>query len=230
MSQALVQTSAEINVSGGTSGNVTLNGVAAGDLLTAMCINLSNGTDTFSVSDGKNTWQSAVTGASGSGVPPQGVAQILYAQNVAAGNTTVTITATHSITFQAFIQEWSGSATSSVVAATDSHLESTAGTSHTASNSGISPGSPCICLACGTDQSGGSPTAGSGYTQLTSSQIYDLYEFQIFSSAPTNEHGAWTTSSGQKTISCIAAFKAASGSGASAPGAFIGGGMGSFIG
>jgi hypothetical protein len=225
MSQSLVQTGAEISVSGGTSGNVTLNGVAAGNLLTASCLNDSNATATFSASDNKsNAWASAVSQGDSA---VAGLAAILYAKNVAAGNTTVTITSSASISFKALIQEWSGSDTSAPLAAHDSDQVGS-GTNHQASASGVNPGAACICLVCACAQNTlGTCTAGSGYTAETSSSPFDFYEYQIFSSAPTNEQGKWTSANSPPTVSVIAAFRAAVAS--SGPGAFIGGGVGNFI-
>lgn len=226
MSQALVQTGAEISISGGTSGSVTLNGVGAGNLLTAQCLNDTNATATFTVSDNNgNSWTTDVSKGDG-GVA--GSAAIAHAANVHAGNTAVTVTASASIGFKARISEWSGSDTSSPLATTDNDVVTS--TTHDESASGISPGAACIVLVCACGISSlTSPTAGSGYTSQSSASVFDFYEYQIFGSTPTSEKGLWTTSSSIRTVGVMAAFKAAPAGGATA-GAFIGGGVGSLIG
>lgn len=200
---------------------MTLNGAAAGNLLTASCVNQTNATATFSVADGANTWANAISqGGVGKTV------QILYAKNVAGGDTVVAVTANASITFTALVEEWSGSDISSPLAAADSNTDSAASTSHLASAAGISPSAPCIALVAAGGQTGfGTKSAGAGYTLDTASQVVSLREYVIFASPPTAERGAFTSGNSVKAVAVIAAFKAAA-TAPSGPGQIIGGAVG----
>src|ERR1051326_3731560 len=87
--QSLVQTSAEIVVTGGSTGSATLSGVTAGNLLALVADNETDGVVFATPTDNNgNSW--AITVQTGS--TALGVSCIAHAQNVNGGNTTVTLT------------------------------------------------------------------------------------------------------------------------------------------
>lgn len=212
MSQTVVQTSAETVVSSGTSGTATLNGVTAGNLLVIVATQETDITAFNTPSDGTNTWAKDVEKATAA----QGVAMIASAQNVAGGNTTVTVSpSSGSKTFRFRLLEISGSVTSGVDV-TSSITEPSNVTSHvcSADASHINPTGPCIvfCSSAANATLGGT-TQGSGYTALSTSGNFTNWQYQIFSSAPTNEQGAWTSVNSHTTNGAIAAYKAAASAG-----------------
>lgn len=207
MAAALVQTGTAINISGGTSGNITLTSVAAGNLLVVYADDIDGASATFSVSDDKgNTWASAVFNDNGGYT-----SAILYCLNAAAGTTVVTITASTSTSFLGQAQEFSGGTWS---LDTTSFIDEGSTTSHvcSASSSVIDTTGEDVVICNSTTNDGGNfgtRTAGSGYTGLSSPTAQAFWQYQIFSTAQANERGAWTSANSKGTAACIAAFKLA---------------------
>jgi hypothetical protein len=208
--QSLVQTSAEVVVTAGNTGSVTLNGVTAGNLLALVADNESDGVSFATPTDNNgNTW--AITVQTGS--TALGVSCIAHAQNANGGNTTVTLTpSSGSKTYRFKVLEISGSVTSGNPDVTSSIQEAANTTSHVSSAdaSHINSSGPCFVICVGsTSNAPGTKTPGSGYTTIANTLAFGHWQYQIFSSAPTNEQGAWSSTNSVKNAGVIAAFKAA---------------------
>jgi hypothetical protein len=208
--QSLVQTSAEVVVTSGSSGSVTLNGVTAGNLLALVADNETDGIAFAAPTDNNgNTW--AITVQAGN--TACGVSCIAQAQNVNAGNTTVTLApSSGSKTYRFKVLEISGSVIAGSPDVTSSIIEGANTTSHVSSAdaSHINPSGPCFVLCVGsTSNTPGTKTPGNGYTAIANTLAFGHWQFQIFTSAPTNEQGAWSSTSSVKNAGVIAAFKAA---------------------
>ncbi len=213
MAQTVVQTSANISLIG-TNGSVLMPGVGAGNLLVVGIINDSDGTTNFTVSDDKgDIWTNVVS--AGHGSPVNGLVCISYANNVTGGNTTVTVTAGSSITFNFYVFEVSGSATASVVGASDSNFQISAAT-HEASASGISTSAGAFVLMVGVESTSATNTPETGWTALTGAHGYDIFEWIIETSPLSAEHGTWTTGTATVSVAAIAAFLTAAGGAGSA--------------
>lgn len=214
MAVALVQTSTEIAFASGTTGNVTVTGVGAGNLLVCVVASNSN-TPTVSVSDDKgNTWAEAVAlGSAGVGRR----ASIWYAKNTAAGDTVVTVTMSVSATaVNAFVYEVSGCDTTSPLDASSSLAETTTTTSHNCSADAtvIDTTAECfVCCASKGQGSFGTLTEGSGYTRTASASASSMFQRQIFGASTANERGAFTSGTSQPAVGAIAAFKVAAAAG-----------------
>jgi hypothetical protein len=205
MAIALVQTSTEITVSGGTGGSVTVSGVAAGNLLVCVLDSTAADDPLLTVSDDKsNSWLQAVTnGISGA------ISQINYVLSAAAGNTLVSVTADVTTDFVAKVQERSGGTwtlgnTSSIdESATTSHVcSATAGEIDTTGEAVIIANSVCE-QASGVF---GSLTVGSGYTQISASTSAVMWQYQHFTVSESNNRGAFTSGNSRSTAAVIAAF------------------------
>src|SRR5258708_8361340 len=165
MSQSLAKTSPEVVVTAGSSGSVTLNGVTAGNLLARVADNETDGVAFSAPTDNNgNTWAISVQG----GNSTCGVSCIAQAQNVSAGNTTVTLApSSGSKTYRFKVLEISGSVISGSPDVTSSIIEAANTTNHVSSAdaSHINPNSPCfvICL-CITSNTPAPKTPGSAYT------------------------------------------------------------------
>ncbi len=229
MALASVQISTEISVSAGTSGNVTVTGVTSGNLLVCYINMTSSTARTFTTSDDKgNTWTEAVRQAIGGTAR---VSEIEYANNVAAGDTVVTVTASGSCTFSAVIQEISGQATSSVLDTTSSIDEASTNSHVCSADATVIDTTVGTIVCCASTASGtfGTETAGAGYTAvLSAAQVGTFRQYQIFSGAVTNEQGAWTGTTARATAAVIAAFKVAD-AGATATVDVVGGGVGGYL-
>jgi hypothetical protein len=205
MAIALVQTSTEITVSGGTGGSVTVSGVASGNLLVCVLDSTAADDPLLTVSDDKsNSWLQAVTnGISGA------ISQINYVLSAAAGNTLVSVTADVTTDFVAKVQERSGGTwtlgnTSSIdESATTSHVcSATSGEIDTTGEAVIIANSVC-------EQSSGTfgaLTVGSGYTQISASTDAVMWQYQQFAVSESNNRGAFTSGNSRSTAAVIAAF------------------------
>src|SRR5437016_467125 len=146
MAQTLVQQSAEVVVTSGTTGSVTLTGVAAGNLLAILACNETDGTTFATPTDTNgNTWAIAVQ----DGTARLGEAMIAYAQNVHSGSTPVTVgPSSGSKTYHFKVLEISGSVTAGNPDVTSSIRESGTPTSHvcSADASHINPSGACFVL------------------------------------------------------------------------------------
>jgi hypothetical protein len=214
MPQSLIQTSAEVIVTAGNTGSVTLNGVTAGNLLALVADNETDGVTFSAPTDNNgNTWAIAVQG----GNSTCGVSCIAHAQNVNAGNATVTLApSSGSKTYRFKVLEISGSVTSGNPDVTSSIIEGANTTNHVSSAdaSHINPSGPCFVICVGsTSNTPGAKTPGSGYTTIANTLAFGHWQYQIFTSAPANEQGAWSSSNSVRNAGVIAAFKAAAATG-----------------
>ena len=136
-----------------------------------------------------NTW--AITVQTGN--LACGVSCIAQAQNVNAGNTTVTLSpSSGSKTYRFKVLEISGSVISGSPDVTSSIIEGANTTSHVsaADTSHINPSGPCFVICVGsTSNTPGTKTPGSGYTTIASTLAFGHWQYQIFTAAPTNEQG-----------------------------------------
>lgn len=204
MAAALVQTGTALNVGGGTSGTITLTGVAAGNLLVVYADDIDGLGATFSISDDQgNTWAQAVHNDNGGYT-----SSIHYCLNAAAGTTVITVTASTSTAFLAQAQEYSGG---TWTLDTTSSIDETSTTSHVCSASGsvIDTAGEDVVVCNSTTADGGNfgtRTAGSGYTGLSSPTAQCFWQYQIFSTAQANEQGPFTSANSKATAACIAAF------------------------
>jgi hypothetical protein len=209
MSQVIVQQSAEVTVSSGSTGNVTLNGVGAGNILTVQGTNETNANNFSTPTDNNgNTWAAPVQAGNNS----VGMSCLSLAQNANGGNTTVTLgLASGTATYRFRVIEWSGSLTTGQPDASDHQIEA-AGTTHHESSAGINPTGACVvlCAASLSNLTGGA-TAGGGYSSFGTASNYAFYQYQIYASAPSNEKGAWTSVNSIAIAGSIIAFKAAAG-------------------
>jgi hypothetical protein len=211
MAITIVQTSSEMIVSSGTSGTLTLNGVTSGNLLVTQLTQETDNQPFVTNTDGTNTW--AIDQQKNDST--RGSACLQSAQNVASGNTVVTVAPlTGSKTFHGRMHEVSGCVTTGVDAV--SGIEPDAGSSShvcSADASHINPSGACICFTSSAASSGlGTRTPGSGYTAVSTAGNFTFWQYQIFTSAPTNERGAWTGNA-VTTNGVIAAYVAAAGGG-----------------
>jgi len=201
MAIALVQTSAELLVSSGTTGSVTLNGVAAGNLLVALAGQETNAS-TLSFSDGVNTWSSAIN----RGTVSIGIAAAGYAKNVAGGNTTITVTCSGAATFRARVFEVSGTTTATPLQSVDSIVETVGTTSH-ATTDGIVSQSDCIIFCVAEFSNGpGVYTPGAGYTQVSSAGSFTRYQYGILVGAQTLRTVDFTSGNSQACAVVAMAF------------------------
>lgn len=216
----LLQTSSGLDVLGGTSGTISMTGVASGSLLYVVVADADANTVTFTVSDDLgNDWQRAV-GQSGSGA---GRSEIWYCLNAIAGDPTITVTASSSTVFVARAQEWDADGGTFTLATTSSINETVATTSHVCSaNSSVIDTSGAAVVVCAAGRDGtsvlGTRAPGSGYTDFngpTGTTDYDRahWQYQDFSGAVTNERGAYTADVSRTTVGCIAAFEYSGGGG-----------------
>lgn len=209
MAIALVQTGTEIDIVAGTSGTITLTGVTAGNLLTVVVDDVDGNAVSFTVSDDKgNAWLSAVSNDNGGYS-----SAILYCLSAIAGTTVITVTSSGTTDFVAQAQEWSGGVWS---LDTTSFIDEGSTTSHvcSASSSVIDTTGADLVLCNSTTNNGtsfGTRTAGSGYTDFSgpggaSDYSRAMWQWQVFSTAQTNERGAFTSANSKATAACIAAF------------------------
>lgn len=206
MSQAIVQQTAEVTVTGGSTGSVTLT-CTAGNCLTIQAVNESNSQAFATPTDNNgNTWSAPVQG----GNSADGISLLSLAENINGGSTTVTLpTAAGTATYRFRVIEWSGSLTTGQPEASDHQIEA-AGTTHHESAAGINPTGACVvlCAASLSNVTGGA-TPGSGYTSIPTASSFAFYQYQIFPSAPTNERGAWSSVNSIAVAGAILDFKAA---------------------
>lgn len=188
---------------------MVLNGVTAGNLLVAVLTQETDATLFATNSDGTNTWIKNEEQADST----RGNCCIQSAQNVAGGNTTVTVTLAGGVskTYRGKLIEVSGSVTTGMDVGDKVSVDA-AGTTHHCSAAGITPSGPCIIFTSSIAASNlGGTTPGAGYTALTTAGNFTNWQYQIFSSAPTSERGAWSSVNAPNSNGAIAAFKAAAG-------------------
>lgn len=205
MAIALVQTGTAINVGSGTSGTITLTGVAAGNLLIVYASDVDGTGVSFSVSDDQgNTWASAVANDN-SGYS----SAILYCLSAAAGTTVITVTASSSTAIVAQAQEWSGDGTWELDQT--SLIDESATTNHVCSvdfRNIDTKGAAVVACNSATADGGnfGACTPGTGYTELVSPGARTYWQYQVFSAATADERGSFTSASSKATAACIASF------------------------
>lgn len=211
----LSQTSSGLDVSGGTSGTLSLTSVASGSLMIVVVCDADANAVTFAVTDDiGNDWRRAV-GKSGTG---NGRSEIWYCLNAIAGSPTITVTASSSTIFIARAQEWTASGGTWTLDTTNgvSSIQELSVTNHVTSGSVAlidSSGAAVVICCAGRDGTTtlGTRTAGTGYTSFNVVGPTDFdrahWQYQDFSSAIANEQGAYTTSVSRSTVGCIAAFE-----------------------
>lgn len=204
MAQTLVQTSSELTFTGTTS-TVVLNGVTAGNALSHFGSQETDATAIATTTDDKGDTFTNVHTENGA----NGGTSVQVAKNAVGGNTTFTCGVAAGSKLQYYkVQEWSGSSTTTQPDGSDSQLQA-GSTTHTESASGINPTTGCVVItasACASTPT--SPTPGSGYTSVATSNSFGFWQYQIFSSAPTNEKGTWTSGNAPGQAGAMLAIKA----------------------
>jgi hypothetical protein len=206
MAYALVQSSTETSVSAGSSGNATLTGVVAGNLLVATLAMTGSAIRTFTFSDDAvNTWAVAEEINSGQ------TAHISFAKNVLSGTVQVTATInTGTGTFRFKVHEFSGGDTVSPLDTTSELLEPGNTNNHACSANAtvIDTVADALVVCVGVLNSAG----GASATTLV------IWQYKVASGALANEQGAWTNTTTARTgRSVIASFKPAAGGGSTFP-------------
>jgi hypothetical protein len=218
MAYALVQSSTETSVSAGSSGNATLTGVVAGNLLVATLAMTGSAIRTFTFSDDAvNTWAVAEEINSGQ------TAHISFAKNVLSGTVQVTATInTGTGTFRFKVHEFSGGDTVSPLDTTSELLEPGNTNNHACSANAtvIDTVADALVVCVGVlNSAGGATVEGGTYTNLNSSATtLVIWQYKVASGALANEQGAWTNTTTARTgRSVIASFKPAAGGGSTFP-------------
>lgn len=210
---AFVQTSSIVSSSGVSAVEITLTGVGAAASLFALILRAGSGSRTYTTTDDKgNTWHEAVTDVS-SGRQHE----IEYSDNVAGGDTIITVTQSGggSLGFNALVCEFSGLDSAGSLDVTSSFVESANSDNHFCGAVGeIDTAANVVCLAVGTlnSLSGVSGTnPGTNWTELGSSNT-DIRQYRVSAAALTDERGEWHSVGIDRTgAGVIASFKAAGG-------------------
>lgn len=190
---------------------VTLTGVAAGNLLIASAQLTSASTRTFTASDDKsNTWASALTYQDSTRD-----GQISYAKNVTSGDTVVRMTISSTgVNYVVEAIEVANCSTTSPLDVTDQLNESVATDNHVCSSAGVNTSADVIVYSHGTlnSASGVSSVAkGASYTALYESvtDLGTVIQYRISAGALTSEQAPWTSVGTDRTGgSGMAVFKA----------------------
>lgn len=212
MGLSRVQVSAETVVTSGTSGTATLTGVAAGNLLVAYPTNIGETTIAFVAEDDQpDIWATIISEEGPVTLNSVTIARCLRA---AGGTTIVTVTADAATDFNFRVAEftrtgggiWSDADSDNFIQTAISTSEFCAETTKidiAASESVV----VCNAVADNPSSTGfGTPTPGSGYSQDTSADSRVYWQWQVFSTALTNERGAFTSGVARKAAACIAGF------------------------
>lgn len=218
MSIAWVQDSTEVTVTGTSSGNVSLT-LTAGNFVCIGVMQTSSTARTYTAADGVNTYS---TDAQQSATGGQ-VAAIIAALNVAAGATTITVTASGNFTGRLRGQEFSGVATSSALLDSSGNNEAATTTHVMAASGKVDTTGEALIVGCAAGTASlGTDTAGTGFTEIEGGATTIFYQWGIFATSQTDNQGAWTSTNSVACANAIAAYGAAAGaSGSTATGNFF---------
>lgn len=207
----------QASVGGGASLDVTLTGVGAGSLLIICVSEVAASNRTYSAADDKgNTWAQAAATSTNRG------STILYAYNVAAGDTVITVTPSASATFRIFAIEVAGAETASdPKVASDTNEQATNQNSHHCAAAGsIDATDDVFVVAGGTlNAAGSSVTKNASYTLLYSdggNPSY-LWSYREATGGVTDDRATWTSGTARNDKCCMAAFKAPAAGGGASP-------------
>lgn len=204
MAQTLVQTSSELSFTGTTS-TITIT-PAAGNALAVFGAQVTDATAQIAPSDDRSNSYTLAHAENGT----NGCGSVAVAANVVGAVTVITLGVASGSKAQSFkVQEWSGSATTQPDGS-DSRNQTSTSTAHSESVAGINPSTACVVISASSCAGAITPTPGSGYTQVACARTSVFFQYQIFTSAPTSETGAWTSGSTTTQSGALLAIKAAS--------------------
>ena len=205
MAIAFVQQATEIVISGGTSGNTTVTGVGAGNLLMASTNHLPSDTRTMTLADDQDgAWALAVKeGTTRS-------SQIDYQTDTGGGDTLVTVTINITSTSYTNILEASGADLTTPLDQTSGISEGAPTATHHCSldSTVIDTAADVLIMAVGTiGAAAGTLTEGSGYTDMGVSVNTQLFaQYQTFATAQVDHRGTFTSVETRQGRHCIASF------------------------
>lgn len=213
---ALVQQGTPVEATAGGSPlvfNISLNGITAGNLV-VVTVELRDG-------DGNVVGGSGSLNGSYTEAPAVTLrAGLLYKENSAGGNETVTVevTAPNNQTCYAQISEWSGIVTSSALDQSASDTNGGSVTSHPA-GAGFTTSGAGLIIGCGALGGARTGTPATGFTALnegTADANRYIAQYKI-STGSESTTGAFTTDTGVNSHCVLAAFKDAAGGGTAVP-------------
>jgi hypothetical protein len=204
------------SITAGTTGNVTLNGITAGNFLALAWVIRTGASFTSAVGSLNSTFTQAVA--------PQLLsarAGIHYFANSASGNETVTLTAGASDTILLNLSEWSGLATSSVLDQANGLNTNVTTTTH--SHGSITTASNCgLVITCsGQSSTVTDETVASGFTAFQYTNIIAgsgsnnrvWWQYANTGTGSLTTTGAYTTAANSSSCGVIASFLNAGGGG-----------------
>ncbi len=198
----------------------TIVGATAGNLLAAVVSRIGGTPRTLALSDDKsNTWVSVIDDAQASGSATPEV-EIGYANNIASGDTVVTITASGTTGLYMNVYEVTGQDTTTQPDTSDQFDTTVSGTTwHCAASGNVDSSADSVSfMALSLNGTGGTITYPGGWTCgafLTSQAHYGHIEGQV-----TNDRATVTGTNSRVGIGGIMSIKAAGGATASPKGIF----------
>lgn len=208
MAVAFVQKGSQF--ANGTTCQVTLTGVTAGNALIAFCLRQGATDRTLTVSDDRgNSWADALAET----VSGSREVQISRALSVAAGDTVITLTASGTTDLGLTVFEVSGLDASPDDAQSTSDAAS--GTSKVCAAAGAIDTSADVFIVCGAVGTGdlGTVTYPANFTSSTLNGLPSAAKFwsahRVSAGALTDEDADWSHTTDRATLSAIASFKGA---------------------